>query len=160
MTDFDAIVIGSGAGGLSAALCMSQQGASVLVLEARPVFGGYLNSFSQNGYCFDTGVHYLGKLAAGGSFRLLLEHLGIDKELEFVELNPDGFDRFMFPYFELQLCKGKQHYQERLHRLFPHESKAINKFFHILDSILNAVSDPHGQRGVSGVQPGRPVQDQ
>jgi len=144
MTDVDAIVIGSGAGGLSAALRMSQQGASVLVLEASPVFGGYLNAFRRNGYCFDTGVHYLGKLAAGGSFRLLLEHLGIDKGIEFVELNPDGFDRFMFPDFELQLCKGKQRYQERLQRLFPHESNAIKKFFHILDSMLIAVSDPHG----------------
>lgn len=144
MTDVDAIVIGSGAGGLSAALRMSQQGASVLMLEARPVFGGYLNAFSRNGYCFDTGVHYLGKLAQGGTFRLLLEHLGIDKGLEFVELNPDGFDRYMFPDFELRLCKGKQRYQERIQRLFPHESNAIKKFFHILDSMINAVSDPNG----------------
>jgi len=144
MTDVDAIVIGSGAGGLSAALRMSQEGASVLVLEARPVFGGYLNAFSRDGYHFDTGVHYLGKLAPGGTFQLLLEHLGIDKTIEFIELNPDGFDRYLFPDFELQLCKGKQRYQERLKRLFPHESKAINKFFHILDSLMNAVSDPHG----------------
>lgn len=144
MTDVDAIVIGSGAGGLSAALRMSQQGASVLVLEASPVFGGYLNAFSRNGYCFDTGVHYLGKLHPGGSFRLLLELLGIDNGLEFIELNPDGFDRYMFPDFELQLCKGKHRYRERLQHLFPDESKAIKKFFHILDAMIQAVSDPHG----------------
>jgi all-trans-retinol 13,14-reductase len=144
MTDFDAIVIGSGAGGLSAALNMSKQGASVLVLEARPVFGGYLNAFTRNGYSFDTGVHYLGKLAEGGSFRLLLEHLGIDEELEFVELNPDGFDRYIFPDFELQLCKGRQRYQERLHRLFPNESKAIKKLFHIQDRLITAIANPNG----------------
>ena len=34
MTDFDAIVVGSGAGGLSAALGMARQDVSVLVLEA------------------------------------------------------------------------------------------------------------------------------
>ena len=103
MADFDAIVIGSGAGGLSAALRMSQQGASVLLLEAMPAFGGYLNAFSRNGYVFDTGVHYLGKLGPGGSFRMLLHLLDLDSRVEFVELNPEGFDRYFFPDFELHV---------------------------------------------------------
>jgi len=79
MADYEAIVIGSGAGGLAAALRMSQLGTSVLVLEAMPAFGGYLNAFRRNGFRFDTGVHYLGKLARGGSFRLLLTLLKLDK---------------------------------------------------------------------------------
>jgi len=45
MADYQAIVIGSGAGGLSAALSLAQRGLSVLVLEAMPSFGGYLNRF-------------------------------------------------------------------------------------------------------------------
>lgn len=114
MTDFDAIVVGSGAGGLSAALRLAQQKVSVLVLEAMPAFGGYINPFVRNGYRFDTGVHYLGKLGHGGTFRLLLELLELDDQLDFVELDPDGFDRYVFPDFELRLCKGKQRYQERL----------------------------------------------
>ena len=99
MTDYDAIVIGSGAGGLGAALRMSQQGVSVLLLEAAPNFGGYLNPFTRNGYSFDTGLHYLGKLQPGGSFMMLMELLEVDKEVSFIELNPDGFDCFCFPGF-------------------------------------------------------------
>lgn len=144
MAEFDAIVVGSGAGGLSAALRMSQQGASVILLEAMPAFGGYLNAFCRNGYTFDTGVHYLGKLAPEGSFRRLLELLEIDQDVAFAELNPDGFDRYIFPDFELRLCKGQQLYQERLHQLFPDEAKAIKKFFRILNALLSVVSDPHG----------------
>jgi all-trans-retinol 13,14-reductase len=144
MTDFDAIVVGSGAGGLSAALRMAQQDVSVLVLEAMPSFGGYLNPFVCNGYRFDTGVHYLGKLGHGDTFRLLLELLELDDKLDFVELDPDGFDRYMFPDFELRLCKGKQRYKERLQCLFPHESKAIERYFNVIDSLLRAFSDPHG----------------
>ena len=87
MTDFDAIVVGSGAGGLSVALRMAQQDVSVLVLEAMPSFGGYLNPFVSNGYRFDTGVHYLGKLGHGDTFRLLLELLELDGRLDFVELD-------------------------------------------------------------------------
>jgi heterodisulfide reductase subunit A-like polyferredoxin len=47
MTDYQAIVIGSGAGGLSAALTLSRSGSSVLLLEAMPSFGGYLNPFQR-----------------------------------------------------------------------------------------------------------------
>ncbi|MCF8145289.1 MAG: NAD(P)/FAD-dependent oxidoreductase [Deltaproteobacteria bacterium] len=144
MTDFDAIVVGSGAGGLSAALRMAQQDVSVLVLEAMPSFGGYLNPFVRNGYRFDTGLHYLGKLGRGGTFRLLLELLGLDGRLDFVELDPDGFDRYVFPDFEVRLCKGKERYQERLQRLFPQESKAIERYFNVIDSLLRVFSDPHG----------------
>ena len=46
MADYQAIVIGSGAGGLSSALYLSKNGYSVLLLEAMPSFGGYLNPFS------------------------------------------------------------------------------------------------------------------
>ena len=144
MTDYDAIVVGSGAGGLGAALRMSQQGVSVLLLEAAPSFGGYLNAFTRKGYSFDTGLHYLGELAPGGSFRMLLELLEIDKEVSFVELNPDGFDCFYFPDFELRLCKGKEQYQERLLELFPNESKPIKKFFHTIDQLMKAFSDRKG----------------
>jgi all-trans-retinol 13,14-reductase len=144
MSEVDAIVVGSGAGGLSAALRLTQQGASVLLLEAMPSFGGYMNPFSRNGYTFDTGVHYLGKLAPGGSFRLLLELLELDKAVEFVEIDPDGFDRYFFPGLELRICKGRQLYQERLHSLFPEEKKAIQEYFNIIDRLLSAFSDPHG----------------
>jgi len=53
MADYQAIVIGSGAGGLSSALSLSRNGFSVLLLEAMPSFGGYLNPFSRKPYNFD-----------------------------------------------------------------------------------------------------------
>ena len=144
MTDFDAIVVGSGAGGLAAALRMAQLSLSVLVLEAMPSFGGYLNPFQRDGYRFDTGLHYLGKLGENGSFRQLLELLELNHEVDFIELEPDGFDRYIFPDFELRLCKGKARYFERLLKLFPHESKALRQYFKLLDQLLEAFSDPHG----------------
>ena len=62
MADYQAIVIGSGAGGLSAALTLSRSGSSVLLLEAMPSLGGYLNPFQRSPFSFDTGLHYLGEL--------------------------------------------------------------------------------------------------
>eukprot|EP01080_Neovahlkampfia_damariscottae_P012631 gene12631-6535_t len=51
--NLDAIVIGSGIGGLSIAGLLSKQGRRVLVLEQHDIDGGYE---------FDTGIHYVGNM--------------------------------------------------------------------------------------------------
>jgi all-trans-retinol 13,14-reductase len=90
MADYQAIVIGSGAGGLSAALTLTRGGLSVLLLEAMPSLGGYLHPFRRKSYTFDTGLHYLGELEKGELFWSLLNALGIADKVDFVELDPDG----------------------------------------------------------------------
>jgi len=57
----DVIVIGGGFAGLSAAVALSERGARVLVLEARPVLGGRAFSFTdpQTGEVVDNGQHLL-----------------------------------------------------------------------------------------------------
>lgn len=144
MSDVDTVVIGSGAGGLSAALRLTQLEASVLLLEAMPSFGGYMNPFRRNGYTFDTGLHYLGKLAPGGSFRMLLELLGLDQAVSFVEISPEGFDHYHLPDFDMKIGKGRERYQERLLALFPEEKKAVQAYFNVIDRLLRAFSDPYG----------------
>jgi len=90
IADYHAIVIGSGAGGLSAALSLTRNGFSVLLLEAMPSFGGYLNPFRKKQYTFYTGLRYLGQLGKGEAFWSLLDTLGLADTLDFIELDPDG----------------------------------------------------------------------
>jgi all-trans-retinol 13,14-reductase len=88
---YDAIVIGSGIGGLVAATRLCQREKRTLVLEASDDFGGYIRPVVHGDYLFDLGVHYIGQLGAGETFRNLLDDLG-HEDLEFVELDPDGFN--------------------------------------------------------------------
>ena len=161
MADFQVIVIGSGAGGLSAALFLAKQEYSVLLLEAMPSFGGYLNPFRRGPYSFDTGLHYLGELGRGEAFANLLDTLGIADTLDFVELDPEGFDRFVFPDYEFTLCKGKERYREKLIRNFPTEENGINKYFSVFDKITKAtaasMSVGYGPQGMLGFLLRHPV---
>ncbi|HDZ24280.1 MAG TPA: NAD(P)/FAD-dependent oxidoreductase [Desulfobacteraceae bacterium] len=147
MADYQAIVIGSGAGGLSAALTLARSGSSVLLLEAMPSFGGYLNPFRRKSYTFDTGLHYLGELGKGEQFWSLLDGLGIADKADFVELDPDGFDRYVVPDYEFLLCKGKERFREKLIRGFPKEERGINKFFDVFDRILRAMDASTSMEG-------------
>ena len=52
MEEFDSIIIGSGAGGLTTALCLARAGQKVLVLEQHDVPGGWCHSFTLNGQRF------------------------------------------------------------------------------------------------------------
>ena len=65
MGKFDCIVIGSGMGGLTAAALLARIGKKVLLLEQHDVLGGCTHTFDENGFEFDTGLHYLGKDVTG-----------------------------------------------------------------------------------------------
>lgn len=84
--DVDTVVIGSGAGGLTAALALANAGHKVLVLEQHYLPGGWCHSFALEGYRFSPGVHDIGELRPGGRMRSLYEGLGLEG-LVFCELN-------------------------------------------------------------------------
>ena len=145
--DLDTIIVGSGAGGMTAALKLARDGCRVLLLEAMPSFGGFLNPFRRNGYRYDTGLHYVGDLAEGAAFRMMLDELGLSRRISFRELDPEGFDRYVYPDHEVVVCKGRLRYQQRLQRLFNDERRAVERFFTVFDEILGAVRDAANTRG-------------
>ncbi len=145
--DADAIVIGSGAGGLTAALALARAGKRVVVFEQHYLPGGWCHSFSLEGHQFSPGVHYIGELGPGGYMRAIYEGLGVANDLLFHELNPDGFDHIRVGRERFDIPKGKARFAERLSERFPRERAGIHAFLDISERIARELMSGVSARG-------------
>lgn len=99
---YDAIVVGAGFGGLSAAACLAKAGKHVLVVERQNGVGGFGHVFRRGPYTFDPAVHFTVLGQKGELLHMLLDILGVADQVEFLDTDivtgvefPDG--RFDLP---------------------------------------------------------------
>lgn len=139
MQAYDAVVIGAGNGGLTAATTMAQKGLNVLLLERHNIPGGAATSFCRGRFEFEVALHQLSGLGTPqkpGLLRMQLDKLGVTDDLEFVELSdlyhvalPDGF--------RITLKTDRDETIAVLQEKFPHEKEAIQKFFDLMAAYAN-----------------------
>lgn len=125
--NFDAIIVGSGLGGLSCAACLAKKDWNVLVLEKNKVAGGYATSFKRGPFTFDSGLHMIEAVSEKQSVAQLFDSCGVDG-VEFVK--PKHLMRLIFPEHDLRLPNGNLN--ELIHVLeanFPEEKNGIQNFF-------------------------------
>lgn len=130
MKVYDAIIIGSGLGGLTSAIILAKEGMKVLVLEKNNQLGGNLQTFSRDKVILDTGVHYLGGLGEGQNLYRYFKYLGIYDGLELSRMDEDGFDVISFDGDpnEYPHAQGYDNFINRLLEYFPGEEQALQKY--------------------------------
>ena len=124
---WDAVVIGSGIGGLACAGLLAARGRKVIVLEQASAPGGYLTSFHRQGFTFDSAVDCIAGLDPEGLLTWLLRSLEVDDGLTPIRLDPIRVSRF--PGLTVPVDASLPAYIERLSRLFPAERGGIAAFF-------------------------------
>ena len=129
--NYDAIVIGSGIGGLTTAACLSREGKKVLVLEQHYTAGGYTHSYTRNGYEWGVGVHYIGDMGDPNMPPKKLFDYITNGKLHWWPMDKN-YDRFYLGDREINLLVGRENYRKAFVDAFPDEEQAINEYMKLL----------------------------
>jgi len=126
MSKSKVIVIGAGAGGLTAAMILAHRGVDVELFEAKDRVGGRSAHIDLGPYRFDTGPTFL-------MLKRLLDEVFIeagvngDNLLEFTQLDP--MYRLQFSDFHLDSTTDRDEMAARLEALQPGQAEAFRNYF-------------------------------
>ncbi|KAM9069674.1 all-trans-retinol 13,14-reductase isoform 1-T1 [Sarcophilus harrisii] len=151
----DAVVIGSGIGGLGTAAILARAGKRVLVLEQHTKAGGSCHTFSHKGLEFDTvldllrpllatltGIHYVGQLNEGSISRFFVDQI-FEGQLDWAPLD-SPFDIVMLEgpngRREFPMYSGEKAYVQGLKEKFPNEEAAIDKYMKMVKEVAKGAS--------------------
>jgi all-trans-retinol 13,14-reductase len=134
---WDAIVIGSGIGGMGCAAALAKFGRRCLLLEQHYVPGGFTHTFTRKGYRWDVGVHCVGEMSPEDIPGRLLRWLS-DGKIDWQHMG-EQYEKFYFPDgFEIDFPANPRDYRKALEAKFPGEKEAIDRYF---ETIKDAVRD-------------------
>jgi all-trans-retinol 13,14-reductase len=112
--NIDVIIIGSGIAGLINGCMLAENGNTVLVLEQHYVAGGTLHQYEDQGFTWETGIHYLGNID-GYMLRV------IKRYIPNWEVTPilGHFDRIITDDIDFRVYSGWDRYCNDLTQLYP-----------------------------------------
>jgi len=133
--ELDAIVIGSGMGGLTFSAIMAKAGKRVLVLEQHDQAGGCCHTYIDKGYEFDVGIHYIGEVGSQTVGKVLVDQI-TDGQLEWEPLQEE-YDLVSIGYDEnnrvYPIVAGTDRWRKVLKSQFPDEEDGIDEFFNLIN---------------------------
>ncbi len=127
---YDAIIIGSGIGGLTNAALLALLGKKVCVLEQHYTAGGFTHAYERNGYEWDVGVHYIGEVHRPSTLRRLFDVISQGR-LKWAEMDPI-YDRIILGKEEYDFIAGRENFIENQVKRFPDERQVIEDYVELL----------------------------
>ncbi len=125
---FDALIIGSGIGGLSMGIILSLLHFRVAVIEKNSLPGGLMRSYQRDGLDCPLGIHYFGSFGKGEALRRMCDYLGVTEGMAVERMGQDGpIDRYLFDDFTFDLPEGLDAFADSLEQAFPDERQSIAK---------------------------------
>lgn len=135
---YDAVVIGSGIGGLTTAALLSHLRWKVVVLEQHYTAGGFSHTYARNGYEWDVGVHYIGDMGAKHTIARKLFDAITAERLEWAAMD-DRYDRIVLGDEAFDLVAGPKAFRKELVRRFPDEEASIDQYMKMLKQVDSAM---------------------
>ena len=136
---FDAIIIGSGIGGLVTASQLAAKGAKVLVLEKYIIPGGSGGSFKRKGYIFDVGASMIFGFGDKGYTNLLTRALkDVNEKCETIP-DPVQLEYHLPNNFNISVDRSYEKFISKLSANFPKEKNGIKKFYGTCEKVFNCL---------------------
>jgi all-trans-retinol 13,14-reductase len=136
--EWDAIIVGSGLGGLSCAAAFARQGFRPLVLEQHHTAGGYATTFRRpGGFEFDVSLHSTTIGERDGVYNLI-PGLPEIQDIRFVPHKP--LYRAIFPEHDIRVPhRDPDAFKRTLIELFPDEAVGIEGLFKSIAGLSNDI---------------------
>lgn len=146
---YDAIVIGSGLGGLTAGALYARTGANVLLLERNKSFGGAASTYRRGALTVEASLHETTSPAVRADPKHdVFEALDLEEDIEFLPV--ENFHEVRCPLIgaPFLLPHGLEAVETRLVERFPDQHSGIRAFLRQLQRTLKALSHVQGQHSV------------
>lgn len=134
---FDAIIVGGGIAGLTAAAYLSRAGKSIRLFEKEEKCGGLVNSFEREGFFYDGGVR---ALESSGVLFPMLRQLGISLDFVPNKISVGIEDQV------IQICSEEsvEEYKNLLTSLYPSSRDDVEAIFEQIRVIMHYMDVQYG----------------
>lgn len=144
---YDAIVIGSGLGGITTAALFAKSKKKVLVLEKHYEPGGFTHTFRRKDFVWDVGVHYVGQMNKENAMMRKVFDYVTDGQLKWTSMG-EVYDKAIIEKDEYSFVCGVENQIKEFVRHFPEEEEAIRKYFALVGTMGTATAMFFGERSM------------
>ena len=143
---FDVVVIGSGLGGLCAALECLRAGKKVLLVEQHNLPGGFASSFTRGRFEFEPSLHELPNTRTESTTSGVVRYLMEDAELRIDFLSIPEAYRLILTDQNLDACLpfGVDDFIKAIEKEVPGSTPAVTNFMNLCKEVQNAFNALEG----------------